>query len=193
VSGSVAEERIRTKAEAALREAWPAARIIHELVVAQGGCRIDLAAVTEDRIIAVEIKSERDVLTRLERQLRESRRIADCVIVVAADKHLAKVRPIAGWLDCCGEDDVARCLRHEIRRALEGTCNSPARLAMLWAEELRLVAGTGPKATRSYSIRHASDYLTGSEVRRRVCAALRARGFPRADPPVALPAWSMAA
>ncbi len=45
MAGSVAEERIRAKVEAAFRRRWPEARIIHELVLDQGGVRIDLAAV----------------------------------------------------------------------------------------------------------------------------------------------------
>lgn len=179
---SEAEERIRLKAEAALRAEWPSARIIHELVLQQGGVRIDLAAVTPDRLIVVEIKSERDVLTRLERQIKAARAVADGVLVVVAEKHVEKARPIVGWLGCCAEDDVTRTVRMETRRVHEATCNAPARLDMLWADELRIVAGT--KGNRSYAIRHASDNMTGAEVRRRVCAALRARFFPRSDAPV---------
>jgi len=182
---SEAEERIRAKAERALRAHWPEARIIHELMLRQGGCRVDLAAVTPDRLIVIEVKSERDVLTRLERQLTEAREVADYALVAVAEKHLEKARPIAGWLGCCGEDEIGDEIgRRGWRQSLEATCNAPARLSMLWASELRRVAGTGPKAARGFSILSASDNLTGAEVRRRVCAALRARPFPRADPPV---------
>jgi len=195
VSGSEAEERIRAKAEAALREVWPDGRIIHELMLAQGGCRIDLAAVTPDRIIAVEIKSERDVLDRLKRQAEQARKIADLFCVVLTEKHWR-----TAWedrhvciLEAVKEDEVLEHFRRGHRRVLEATCNAPARLAMLWAEELRLVAGTGARAARLFSIRHASDYLTGADVRRRVCAALRARQFPRADPAIAWPFQDLAA
>lgn len=183
-SGSDAEERIRLKAEAALRAAWPSARIIHELVLEQGGCRIDLAGVTADRIIAVEIKSERDVLTRLKAQVDAARKVADSISVIVASKYLDNAREIAGWLNVCAEDDALTHLLRQQRGAYESCCNAPARLQMLWASELRAVAASGNKATRLFSIRKASDELTGAEVRRRVCAALRARYFPRADAPI---------
>lgn len=189
MSGSVAEERIRAKAEAGLREVWPDARIIHELMLQQGGCRIDLAAITTDRIIAVEIKSERDVLDRLARQAEQAREVADLFCVVLAEKHWRQAwegRHVS-ILEAAKEDEVAAHLRRGQRRALEATCNAPARLAMLWAEELRLVAGTGSRAARMFSIRQASDHLAGAEVRRRVCATLRARAFPRADAAIPYP------
>lgn len=182
---SLAEERIRLKAEAMLRGAFPDARVIHELVLRQGGCRIDLAAVTPDRLICVEVKSERDVLTRLPEQVEAMRRVSDAWCVVTAFKHMAPCREIAGWLHVAEEDGLDRL--HLWRDALGGTCNAPARLDMLWADELRWVAGR--KGARWPCITAASDSMTGAEVRRAVCAQLRARAFPRAD--AAVPLWPM--
>lgn len=180
---SEAEERIRAKAEAALREAFSDARIIHELVIRRGGCRIDLAAVTPTRLVVAEVKSERDVLDRLKRQVEQAREVCDGLVVVVAEKHLDKARKVAGWGDTCVEDEVGLQLsRFTSRAMLRSTTNAPARLAMLWAEELRAV-GMG-RGSRHENIIYAADSLTGSEVRRRVCAALRARHFPRADPPI---------
>lgn len=190
---SEAEERIRIKAEAALREVWPSARIIHELVVRQGGCRIDLAAVTPDRLIAVEIKSERDVLDRLKEQARQAREVADGFCVVLAEPHWRKA-----WeehhvciLEAAKEDEIAPHLRRQQRDVLSAACNAPARLQMLWADELRRIAGT--KGARQVCITAASDAKTGGEVRRAVCAALRARSFPRADPAIPLQSQDIAA
>lgn len=193
MAGSEAEERIRAKAEAALREEWPDARIIHELMLQQGGCRIDLAAVTRDRIIAVEIKSERDTLDRLKEQARQAELVADYFTAVVAEKHYndAWQRHHVSILAVCKEDDARPHFARSRRFVMEATCNAPARLQMLWAEELRRLAETGARASRSYSIRLASETLTGAEVRRRVCAMLRARSFPRADPAIALPeSWA---
>jgi hypothetical protein len=183
---SAAEERLRIKAEAALRATWSGARIVHELMLRQGGCRIDLAAITADRLIVVEVKSERDVLTRLKRQAEQARVVADGFSVILPEKHWRKAweENHVSILEAGEEDEFRLHLQRDQRRAYEATCNAPARLDMLWAEELRIVAGSGAKATRDYSIRCASDSLTGAEVRRRVCAALRAREFPRADPPI---------
>lgn len=72
MAGSIAEERLREKVVSALRERKPDARIIHELVLQQGGTRIDVAAVWPSGLILVEIKSERDTLSRLQHQLRAS-------------------------------------------------------------------------------------------------------------------------
>lgn len=185
MAGSEAEERIRAKAEEKLRRVFPTARIIHELMLQQGGCRIDLAAVTEDRLIVVEIKSERDVLKRLDEQYRQAKLVADSILVLLAEKHLDKARDISGWLNTCTENELDR-FDFE-RYALQQPCNAPARLDMLWAEELRWVAGTDQRANRTFSILKASEYLTGGQVRKRVCAALRSRPFPRADAPIPLP------
>lgn len=186
MSGSEAEERIRAKAEAALRAAWPDARIIHELMLRQGGCRIDLAAVTPGRLICVEIKSERDVLDRLERQLAEAREVADLVVVITAEKHLKKAREVARYGECWDEDDIRfDGMYGGVHRTVNAaTTNAPARLGMLWASELRIVAEAPRRSARQSSIVMAADNFPGAEVRRRVCAALRARTFARADPPV---------
>ncbi|WP_225205067.1 hypothetical protein [Novosphingobium huizhouense] len=186
MSGSEAEERIRLKVEAALRMQFPEARIIHELVVRQGSCRLDLAAVTPNRIVLVEIKSEKDVLKRLDRQTKEAEEVADLYRVVVAAKHLDKAREATGWGRVVAEDDFAREIGTSwSAKQLMGTpCNAPARLAMLWANELRIVAETGARVAREASILRASEYFTGAEVRKRVCAALRARPFTRADAPI---------
>lgn len=183
---SEAEERIRSKCEAALRQQFPDARIIHELVVQQGSCRLDLAAVTPSRIVLVEVKSERDVLTRLPQQAKEARRVADLFRVAVAQKHLDKAREVMGWTGIVEEDDFAREIgtAWATKQVLSTPVNAPARLAMLWADELRIVAECGSKANRTDCIFKASEYFTGSEIRRRVCAALRARSYPRADPPI---------
>lgn len=87
MSGSVAEERIRAKVEAAMRSRWPSARIIHELVLASSEIRIDLAAVTANEIIVAEIKSERDTLKRLEAQIGMAHEVADVTWVVVAEAY----------------------------------------------------------------------------------------------------------
>lgn len=91
MSGSVAEERIRAKTEALLRERFPTARIIHELVLEQGGVRLDLAAVTADQLVVAEIKSERDQLKRLPDQVKAALRVAQEVWVVVAEKWVPQI------------------------------------------------------------------------------------------------------
>lgn len=93
--GSVAEERIRAKVETALRREFADARIVHELNTEQSGVRLDLAAVRQNAITLVEIKSERDVLKRLQSQLIAAQRITGDVRVYAAEKH-RKALELAG-------------------------------------------------------------------------------------------------
>lgn len=69
-----------------LRKRWPGARIIHELPLRYSTNRIDLAAVTETEIVSVEIKSSRDVMDRLEAQLRAFQPISSRIIAALAPR-----------------------------------------------------------------------------------------------------------
>ena len=218
MAGSVAEERLREKAVAALRERWPAARIIHELQLEQGGIRIDLAAVTEDFIALVEIKSERDVLKRLPSQISRAMAVADEVRIVTVAKHLKGVtdirsyrcddgddwrdaaeaaRAIRGAVVMVERDDLGGILRQEESRWRKSVHNTPdprARWDLLWAGEMRSAIGRhfggaelrSNKMPRDGMMAVAVEHMTGRELRRAVCAQLRNRTFPRADPVASL-------
>lgn len=69
-----------------LRKRYPSARIIHELPVRYSTNRIDLAAVTETEIVSVEIKSSKDVMDRLEAQLRAFQPISSRIIAALAPR-----------------------------------------------------------------------------------------------------------
>lgn len=200
MSGSVAEERIRAKAEAMLRQLWPDARIIHELVLIQGGERIDLAAVRPDMLIVIEIKSERDVLTRLPKQAEAAMRVADLFGVCIAEKHAGKVARSYETPDdryrlpydaelLIETDDGFHAPYSPFDLGWLGNrreprlCNPADRLEMLWAEELKLVS-RAPKLSRQPAKRLVCETMTGRQIREAVCATLRARHFPRADPPI---------
>ncbi|WOJ91787.1 hypothetical protein RZS28_18840 (plasmid) [Methylocapsa polymorpha] len=76
---------------AELRRRWRSARIIHELPLRYSAKRIDLAAITEAEIISVEIKSSRDVVDRVEAQVRAFLPISTRVIVALAPKWNEKL------------------------------------------------------------------------------------------------------
>ncbi|MFC3074940.1 hypothetical protein [Shinella pollutisoli] len=98
---SLDEQAIRNEVVVRLRELLPGARIIHELNVAgQGTNRIDVAAVTTNHIVGVEIKSKKDTLKRLEEQWTAFRKCCHLVIVAAHEKHFAEYR------EPCYRDDV---------------------------------------------------------------------------------------
>lgn len=74
-----------------LRKRWPSARIIHELPLRYSTNRIDLAAVTPSEIVSVEIKSSRDVMDRLEAQLRAFKPISSRIIAALAPRWNEKL------------------------------------------------------------------------------------------------------
>lgn len=202
MSGSVAEERIRAKAEAAMRLRWPEARIIHELQLEQGVCRIDLAAVTPDLLVVAEIKSERDVLKRLEKQLCRAVEVADEVWLCVAEKHEPALHDLRSW-SSADNPALRRALRRTrvlVERADGGlhvdSWSLPSRLSdlpadprarfdLLWAGEMTAVLRPygGGGSTRGNMVRQAVESLTGAQIRRAVCDQLLSRGFPRADEP----------
>ncbi|AUZ95461.1 hypothetical protein PP899_gp10 [Agrobacterium phage Atu_ph08] len=93
------EQEIRNAVVFRLRQLMPGARIVHELNVAgQGTNRIDVAAIGTEHIVAVEIKSRKDVLKRLEEQWKAFNEVSHLVIVAAHEKHFADFRE-AYWSD----------------------------------------------------------------------------------------------
>lgn len=87
------EQEIRNAVVSRLRQLMPGARIVHELNVAgQGTNRIDVAAIGTEHIVAVEIKSRKDVLKRLEEQWKAFNEVCHFVIVAAHEKHFADFR-----------------------------------------------------------------------------------------------------
>lgn len=215
MAGSEAEERIRAKVEAQMRLWYPAGRIIHELVLEQGGRRLDVATVTEDRIVVAEIKSEKDTLKRLKAQVERALQVADEVWVVVAEKHAAEVRSRLSWSLPRASDeerwtknpdymrDLEKCVIFTetdagLKRWKEGGAKfAPLpyhRFDLLWAAEMRNALGRhfggaamtkAARMTRDDMARLIIEHLSGREIRRAVCAQLRARGFARADEGVA--------
>jgi hypothetical protein len=204
MAGSEAEERIRGVAEAALRRRRPSARIIHELVLDQGTCRIDLASVTEDEIVLVEIKSERDVLKRLGKQLGLATRIANETWLCIGEKHAAAIDQLR-W---AREDrELSAALRSSRTMIERDGLLVPCRfshhpsdppvpdvrkvLMMLWAAELQHIARPwgGWSKPRYWCMRTIVENMNGREIRRAVCDTLRRRPFARADDQVGRPLY----
>lgn len=214
MGGSEAEERIRAKVVAQLRAAVPGARIIHELEM--GGVRLDVAAVTPDRIVVAEVKSERDTLDRLQRQVRGAVRAAGEVWVCVADRHADEVdarrypfvRDAKGAIQYGADrrpvakeghfDELRECLLwRETPASLElygrpATPKPPlfsAMFSLLHVTEMReslaafSIRGLHRKPSRDL-IQHALEEMSGRDLRRAVCAHLRARTFFRADDPM---------
>jgi hypothetical protein len=209
MAGSSAEREIRDYAAGRLREMLPDARIIHELVVGQ--CRADLAAVQPDRVTLVEIKSERDTLKRLDRQVKHFTRAGHDVIVIAHERWFdttpyqngaPRFFPSDALVEASGGHSRAVWAYPEVpERYLFGTWE-PKRywseqpephaaelLNLMWKEEmLSECRGYGLKATARDNMMKLTRLmqleLTGRQVVRSVCRQLRQREFPEADPPI---------
>lgn len=205
MTGSSAEREMRDAVATRLRSLLPDARIIHELVV--GNCRADLAAVQSERITLVEIKSARDTLTRLERQVTEFSAASHRLIVVAAERWFDR-EPYDGgrprfvpsealrhsgaiWLHPEPEPNTIEAWYGWRFQPWEGRGPEPhaARLlALLWRAELLAECfkhgiAAGRRTTMATMVRDMAWHMTGAEIARAVCRQLRARHFPEADAP----------
>ncbi|MBQ0707749.1 MULTISPECIES: NERD domain-containing protein [Brucella/Ochrobactrum group] len=87
---SSAEGEIRDAVVAFLRQHRPDARIIHEINASFGGNRIDVMAVDRAEIIAVEIKSAKDKLDRLDSQMNAMQRVSHHALAVLHEKFLVE-------------------------------------------------------------------------------------------------------
>jgi hypothetical protein len=207
MSGSPAEREIRDYAADRLRQMIPGARIIHELVV--GGCRADLAAVTEERVTLVEIKSERDTLKRLPEQVRQFSRAAHEVIVIAHARwwdttpyHNGAPRFVPGkdladgLKEACvwGYPEVADRYPYgawSMQRfwSAQPEPHAARLLELCWKAELLAECSRHRIAASSRTnmmtlIRDMAWHMTGAEITRAVCRQLRMREFPEADAPI---------
>lgn len=69
----------------------PTSVVVNELPLGQTSVRADLVMLSEDnRLCGIEIKSDRDSLTRLNRQVNVYQEYFDDVIVVLAERHLKR-------------------------------------------------------------------------------------------------------
>lgn len=207
---SAAEAEIRDAAIVRLRELMPGCRIIHEINCASfGPNRIDLLAVTPDRIAAIEIKSEKDKLDRLPAQISSMRGVAHHVIAALHEKFLTPwhenlqrghalpgfsepkealgavvwaypIRPRAGLL---GEWPLHN--RWDKSKLLP----PPDFIDLLWAAELRAIVRKHnlSRGASKLDMPQMVDLLrwglTGNVILAEVCAALRERDCTEADPP----------
>lgn len=88
---SAAEQEIRDAVVERLRKLRPRARICHEVNVnGQWSNRIDLLAVDEAELIAVELKSEKDTLKRANDQISAMQTVAHHIILALHERHLVE-------------------------------------------------------------------------------------------------------
>ena len=203
------EKLIRDAAIDRLRELLPSARIIHEINAQSFGNRIDVLAVTEDRIVAVEVKSEKDTLKRLRDQISAMNGVAHHVITAMHEKFLTCntqyngrniwnvpeeslgsmpwVFPKAERHGLLAEEYTNWNVKDRFKKNV--SCLPPYALHMLWADELKMICKrNGLKQTGTMEIirDRITWNLTGADVTKNICAQLRARKCVEADNEIAL-------
>lgn len=181
------ELAMRDHIEAWGRERWPDARVFHELVI--GECRVDIAFIRPNDLIGIEIKSSKDVLTRLEKQVRVFNDTIPEFWVAIAEK----------WKDHPDKPYYY----NELVLGAEGIIRSPyyykphrnklvydAMLRLLWAEEARAIASrkgclSGKRTPLHTILPELALRLTGAEILEEVCRELRGRPTKfKADDPI---------
>lgn len=177
---------MRDYVEAWGRSRWPDARVFHELVVSD--CRIDIAFIRPNDLIGVEIKSSKDVLTRLEKQARVFyNHFPEFWMAIAPKWKEAPEKPYFHNEIVVGETGVTE---HVIwRPTRNGQCYSTM-LNLLWADEARAIAGrkgclSNKRQPLNRLLPELALHLTGAEILEEVCRELRGRSTRfKSDAPV---------
>lgn len=195
----------RSRGELALRDAlerwardrYPEARLVHELVMGRGKVRADMAAIEPHSLVAFEIKSWFDDVTRLLHQCMMYRLAVPELWLVTLARHrddcdlVRWLAPSIGLLlahPLPGGDSESGPYRLEV--AAEAGVIDPhpeALLHLCWVAELAAIAGYQGSRTPTHA-QLVKSLLADLEPQDRlagVCRQLRARdALWRADPPI---------
>lgn len=189
-SRSSEELAMRDHVEAWGRKRWPDARVFHELVVNE--CRVDIAFICPLDLIGVEIKSSKDVLTRLDKQARVFYNSLPEFWVAIAPKWVdSPDKPYFHNEIVIGENGIVPQRWHSIRTQ-RNSAPYNAMLGLLWADEARAIAArkgclSGKRTPLHTVIPELALRLTGAEILGEVCRELRGRPTKfKADEPVML-------
>lgn len=200
---SEAEAEIRGPVVERLRIIIPNCRIIHEINACGFGNRIDVLAVGHTEIAAVEIKSEKDKLDRLPAQIKAMTGVTNHVFAAIHEKFLKRSN---SYVFPPNEADGAVTwvwpkARHGGHYHLqeEWVCQErwrvpkqnlpPSAISILWRGELQSICrALGTKGAGSLTMESAIDVIrwnmTGEQITREICGALRRRECVEADAPV---------
>lgn len=188
---SDAEGEVREAVVARLRQIRPDARIMHEVNASSFGNRIDVLAVSRAEIIAVEIKSAKDKLDRLNDQMKAMRKCAHHAIPALHERLAVSWRanpetPFWQRSTLWVYPETSRW--REPRLAIAVPLPSGA-LDMLWRDELLEMCGrysvcVGKRPTMGQMLPALRWQLSGRDLTLGICAVLRARKCIEADPEI---------
>lgn len=171
-----------------VRASHPGAALFEELPVCRKG-RADLVAVNS-ALWGYEIKSDRDTLNRLPRQIEHYESIFDYCIVVAAERHLRYadliipphwgIFSVHGSIGDCSMDEVRRPQRNPNRRIEQI-------IRLLWKTEgMKALRTHGVKVPRNAPVRLVWKMLSKlptPDVEESVRSALKNRNSPESALP----------
>lgn len=205
---SADEAEVRDAVVARLRSLRPEARIIHEINASDFGNRIDVLAVDRAEIIACEVKSKKDKLDRLPKQIEAMRGAAHHVIAALHEKFLVPYRYAANcrvpnavepppeargasvWAyPEAGKGRMYGCSEWAEPRLAVTQPLPWSALHMLWRDELYELCGelklaVPRRATMGLMVNALRWNSTGRELTLGICTALRRRNCIEADPAI---------
>lgn len=163
----------------------PTAVIYHELPLSRGEGRADCAAVNGS-LTGFEIKSEKDSLSRLEKQIQDYEKVFDFCNIVVATKHLRRARALIpnAWGIIVAEQNTEQVHLSVRRKARRNSGTSiQALIRLMWkTEALAALRKNGKSANANIPVRamwFALEDLGKAKVATEVRIALKQRaGFP---------------
>ncbi len=130
-------EILKARLFAAFRED-PETLILEELGLKHGATRVDVVVVN-GCLHGFEVKSDRDSLKRLPRQVKMYSEILDYVTLVVGQRHTAKAEPtIPSWwgIQVAEHDQDGKVRLHEVRQPLGNPAPDKLAIAkLLWRDE----------------------------------------------------------
>ena len=143
------DRHIRSALVEYLRVSDPACAIFHEAPLARGLRRADVLAVN-GHIAGFEIKSERDSLVRLAKQVDHYNLICEFSTIVTTKKHLSKVRTIIpqswGIMTATGSEHISINLIRTPK--LNRHLDKWALIRLMWKEECSAIVKKYNRAVR---------------------------------------------
>lgn len=169
-----------------LAKTYPGSLIVRELCVGNwGSSMLDIAAITDDEIIGVEIKGDGDSPTRLKLQAASYSKSATRMYLLAAPsiaKRCQAHKPM-GWRMLIAAE--AHCWAEIPGLAPDRLPTAPAQLLQaLWKDELLLVAhslrvGAHRSMRADQILEEIAELVPLKDIRPAVCHALKLRDWSR--------------
>ncbi|UAW08029.1 hypothetical protein Mx4_p30 [Myxococcus phage Mx4] len=163
----------------------PGARVLHEVGLLHGQCRVDVAALSPARLHGWEIKGDTDSLKRLPAQVEAYSRVLDRCTLVVGDVHLAAAEPLLpSWWGVLRPVRTHWGVAFEVVR--QGADNPfrehPSTISLLWRGEAEaLLEDLGAARGMRGKPRHRlyarlNEVMPPEELRARVRQMVSARG-----------------